>query len=320
MNPRWDTTASIEAATVQIVLLVVAAPLIAGLMRKVRCRMEGRVGPRIAQPWLDLRKLASKERTCPDNSSWVFSVAPLIFISTTLVICAITPLVSTGSAQGKSADLFAIVFLFLLGSVALALAGLDTGTAFGGMGASRAMTIGALSEPALLVAILALSIPAHSSNLQIIITSAISHPLWLVTPQRLLAFGAFVIVIIAEAGRIPVDNPSTHLELTMIHEAMILEYSGPDLALIKLGGNLRLSILMGLLGSLFVPWGIASDPGAASLATGSAALIAKIAVAGVSIAIFEVFAAKLRLFRVPELLAGAFVLAVIATIATLASP
>ena len=193
-------------------------------------------------------------------------MAPVVLVASTLVIVIIAPLLATDPAFGWSADLFAVVFLLLLGSVALALGGLDTGTAFGGMGASRAMTIGALAEPALLVAILALSIPARSSNLPAIITGSLAHPAWLATPQRVLALVAFVIVIIAEAGRLPVDNPSTHLELTMIHEAMILEYAGPDLALVKLGESVRLAVLLTLLANLFLPWGIATAPGPSHLA------------------------------------------------------
>ena len=197
----------------------------------------------------------------------------------------------------------------LLGSVALALGALDTGTAFGGMGASRAMTIGALSEPALLVAVLALSVPAHSSNLPTIVARSLAHPAWLATPQRLLAVVAFLIVIVAESGRLPVDNPSTHLELTMIHEAMILEYAGPDLALVKLGESMRLVVLLALFADLFVPWGVATAPGAGASGTRSGVASARRwRSSGVGLAVFEVAVAKLRLFRVPELLAGAFVL------------
>jgi formate hydrogenlyase subunit 4 len=289
-------------------------------MYKVRCRLEGRVGPPIRQPLLDLRKLARRERTRPEHASWIFPLAPLVLVATTLVIAVIAPLLAAGPAFGWSADLFAVVYLLLLGSVALALGALDTGTAFGGMGASRAMTIGALSEPALLVAILALSVPAHSSNVPVIIIRSLSHPLWLATPERLLALVAFLIVIVAESGRLPVDNPSTHLELTMIHEAMVLEYAGPDLALVRLGGSMRLVVLLALFADLFVPWGIATAPGAGHLAVGLVATVAKVAALGVALAAFEVAMAKLRLFRVPELLAGAFVLAVLAVVSALVMP
>jgi formate hydrogenlyase subunit 4 len=182
------------------------------------------------------------------------------------------------------------------------------------------MTIGALSEPALLVAVLALSVPAHSSNVPTIITRSLSHPLWLATPGRLLALVAFMIVIVAESGRLPVDNPSTHLELTMIHEAMVLEYAGPDLALVKLGESMRLAVLLALFANLFIPWGIATAPGPGHLALGLVTAMAKVAALGVGLASFEVAVAKLRLFRVPELMAGAFVLSVLAVISALVVP
>ena len=227
MRTGWPTASMAAVSLLQVVGVVVGGPLLVGLMRTVRCRLEGRAGPPVRQPLLDLRKLARRERTCVRRDRagsspwprWCWSAA-------TVVVAAIAPLLATDPAYGWSADLFAVVYLLLLGSVALALGALDSGTAFGGMGASRAMTIGALSEPALLVAILALSVPAHSSNLPAIVTRSLGHPLWLATPERLLALVAFVIVIVAESGRLPVDNPSTHLELTMIHEAMVLEYSG----------------------------------------------------------------------------------------------
>ena len=320
MSTGWPVVSVVAIALLQALGVLIGGPLLLGLMRKVRCRLEGRVGPPIRQPLLDLRKLARRERTRPDGASWIFPLAPLVLVGTTLVIAVIAPLLATDPAFGWSADLFAVVYLLLLGSVALALGALDTGTAFGGMGASRAMTIGALAEPALLVAVLALSVPARSSNLPTIITRSLSHPLWLASPQRLLALVAFLIVIVAESGRLPVDNPSTHLELTMIHEAMVLEYAGPDLALVKLGESMRLVVLVALFADLFLPWGIAAAPGASHLALSLVATAAKVAAVGVALAIFEVAVAKLRLFRVPELLAGAFVLSVLAVISALVTP
>jgi formate hydrogenlyase subunit 4 len=320
MTSTWSVAADAAISVLQMAGVVLGGPLLVGLMRTVRCRLEGRVGPPVRQPLLDLRKLARRQRTRPEHASWIFGLAPLLLVATTLVVAAVAPLLATGPALGWSADLFAVVYLLLLGSIAVALGALDTGTAFGGMGASRAMTIGALAEPALLVAVLALSVPARSSNLPTIITRSLSHPLWLASPQRLLALVAFLIVIVAESGRLPVDNPSTHLELTMIHEAMVLEYAGPDLALVKLGESMRLVVLVALFADLFVPWGIATAPGASHLALSLVATSAKVAAVGVALAIFEVAMAKLRLFRVPELLAGAFVLSVLAVISALVTP
>jgi formate hydrogenlyase subunit 4 len=320
MTASWPIVSVVAITLLQVLAVVFGGPLLVGLMRKVRCRLEGRVGPPIHQPLLDLRKLARRERTRPEQASWVFSAAPVVLVATTLVIAVIAPLLATDPAFGWSSDLFVVVYLLLVGSVAVALAALDTGTAFGGMGASRTMTIAALSEPALLVAVLALSVPAHSSNVPTIIARSLHHPAWLATPQRLLALVAFLIVIVAESGRLPVDNPSTHLELTMIREAMVLEYAGSDLALVKLGESMRLVVLLALFADLFVPWGVATAPGAGHLALGLVSIGAKVAALGVALAVFEVAVAKLRLFRVPELMAGAFVLAVLAVISTLVMP
>jgi len=227
-----------------------------------------------------------------------------------------SPLVATGSPLDPVADLFAVVGLLFLGTVALTLAGIDTGTSFGGMGASREITIAALVEPTILLAVFALSIPAGSANLGAIVGYTIEHPGHVVSLPGVLAFAALVIVIIAETGRLPVDNPATHLELTMVHEAMVLEYAGPRLALVEWAAAMRLTVLLALLANLFIPWGIAGpDPSALDLATGGAAIAVKVAVLAILLAGAEVFIAKLRLFRVPELLAGSFLLALLAVTA-----
>ncbi len=307
----------VGVVVLQVSVLAVLAPLLVGLMRTVRCRLEGRQGPPVRQTWRDLRKLLLKQRTQPEHSSLFFAVAPVVLVATTLVVVAFVPIVATRTVFGGGADLFTVVFLLLFGSVALALAALDTGTPFGGMGSSRLMAIVALAEPALLVAILALAATVHSSSLTTIVVGSLHHPMWLATPQHLLALGAFVIVILAESGRMPVDNPATHLELTMIHEALMLEYSGADLALVVFGESLRLTVLLALLSNLFFPWGIATSLSAASLAVATLSVVAKVVALAVCVAVGEVTVAKLRLFRVPELLAGAFVLAVLAVLSAL---
>ncbi|MFD9894075.1 respiratory chain complex I subunit 1 family protein [Amycolatopsis sp. NPDC059027] len=307
---------SLVAAVVQLVVVIGGAPLLVGAMRQARARLEGRAGAGIAQPWRDLRKLLRKERVVPRGTSEVFRFAPLVLVATTLVVAVVAPFVSTTSVAGPVADLFAVVALLALGTVALALAGLDTGTAFGGMGASREMTIIALVEPTLLVAIFALSVRVGSTNLGAIVSSTVDDPARVISPVSLLAAVALIVVIVAETGRLPVDNPSTHLELTMVHEAMILEYAGPDLALIELASAMRLSVFLGLLANLFVPWGIATTATPLALLVGVVALVVKIGVLGVLLAVAEVFLAKLRLFRVPELLAGSFLLALLAVAAS----
>ena len=305
-----NRTALIGAA-VQVVVVVAGAPLLVGLMRQVRSILEGRAGAGIGQPWRDLRKLLRRAPATPTGTGWPFRLAPLLLVGTSLVLAAVVPLVSTASPLNHTADLFAVVGLLALGTVTLALAALDTGTAFGGMGASREMTILALVEPTILVAVFALSARVGSTNLAEIVTTTVHDPLRVASPASLLAAAALVVVVIAETGRLPVDNPATHLELTMIHEAMILEYAGSDLALLELAASMRLTILLGLLTSLFVPWGIAGA-GLAALPLALAAFVVKVAALGVALGAVEVFIAKLRLFRVPELLAGSFVLAVLA--------
>ncbi len=298
----------------QVILVSLGGPLLIGVMRKVRARLEGRVGAPILQPLADLRKLRAKGRVHPRESSWVFAVGPSMLLATTLAAAAVAPLVSVRPAGASSADFFAVVFVLLLGSVTLALGALDTGTAFAGMGASRSTTVAALAEPALFVAILALAIPAHTSNLPRLVLLGLDHPASLAGPAHLLALASLVVVIVAETGRLPVDNPATHLELTMIHEAMVLEYAGRDLALVTLGESARLALLLAILVNLATPWGVAVHPGAAWVVLGAAALAAKVGVVGAVIALVEVGLAKLRLFRLPELLVGGFLLALLGVI------
>jgi formate hydrogenlyase subunit 4 len=306
----------VVGALVQPVVVVAGSPVLLGVMRQVRARMEGRVGAGIGQPWRDLHKLMRKEPITPRGTSEVFRIAPLVLVSTALVVAVVAPFVTTESALDPAADLFAVVALLALGAAALALAGLDTGTAFGGMGASRAMTILALVEPTLLVAILALSVRVGSTNLADIVSSTVHDPSQVISPASLLAAVALLVVIIAETGRLPVDNPATHLELTMVHEAMVLEYAGPDLALVELASAMRLTVLLGLLANLFLPWGIATVATPLALGIGLVAFIAKVILLGVLLAVGEVFVAKLRLFRVPELLAGSFLLSALAVAAS----
>lgn len=303
---------SIAGVVIQVVLLIVVAPYLVGLMRQVRASMEGRAGARIGQPWRDLRKQFRKEPISPEGSSWVFAAAPAVLVATTVVIAAVAPFVATVSPLDGVADLFAVVALLLLGTVALALAGLDTGTAFGGMGASRELTVAALAEPTILLAGFALSARVGSTNLAAIVERGQQAPADVLSPASLLAAVALAVVVIAEAGRLPVDNPSTHLELTMIHEAMVLEYSGRDLAFVEFASALRLTVLLGLWANLFLPWGVATTVSPVGLLIGVVVFVVKIAALGAVLAAGEVFMAKLRLFRVPELLAGSFLFGVLA--------
>ena len=322
-----DLTAALNPALVavgQALLLALMAPLVLGVTRVVRARLEGRAGGRLGQPWRDLRKQLRKAPTSPHDAGLFFTAAPIVLMSTSLIIAATAPFVAAtsipvggaASIPVGGADLLVVVGLLLLGSVALALAGLDTGTAFGGMGASREMTIAALVEPTLLLSVFALSARVGSTNLGAIVAAGATDPTRVFTPASLLAGAALAIATLAECSRIPVDNPATHLELTMVHEAMILEYSGRDLALVEWASALRLTILLGLLANLFAPWGVAADLGWVRLGVAAAAFVFKVVVLAAMVAAGEVFAAKVRLFRVPELVAGSFALALLAVVAS----
>ena len=301
---------------VQVVVATAITPLLIGVMRQVRARMEGRVGPGVLQPYRDVRKLLAKEPLRADGSSVVLIAAPLVLLVSSLMVVALVPLVTTATIPAVPNDLFVVVSILLIGTVALALLGLDAGTAFGGMGSSRHMMIAALVEPTVLMSVYALSIPVGSSTLSRIVVARGADVTRVVTPAGLLAVVALVVVVLAETGRLPVDNPSTHLELTMIHESMILESAGRDLAWLEVGSWLRLTALLGLVVNLALPWGLADSAQPLGLLVAILALGAKLLVAGGIIAAAEVFMAKVRLFKVPELLAGSFVLAFLAVTAS----
>ncbi len=301
-------------ALIQVIAMIVFTPLLVGIMRQVRSVLEGRVGAGIGQPWRDLRKLLRKEPLRAPGISWIQAAGPIVLVVTSLILCALIPLVGTVTFPGLPDDLFVVVGVLLIGTVALALVGLDAGSAFGGMGSSRHMTIAALVEPTVLVSIYALSVPIGSSALSRIVNQRIAEPATMAAPVSLLAMVSLAIAVVAETSRMPVDNPSTHLELTMVHEAMVLESSGRDLAWLELGSWLRLSAMLGLIGALALPWGMALEVAPVPVLIGLLTLVLRLAVLAVALATVEVFLAKLRLFRVPELLAGSFVLALLAVI------
>jgi formate hydrogenlyase subunit 4 len=288
------------------------APGMVGLIRWVKARLQGRLGAAPWQPYRELRKLLGKEAVVSENASWLFRFAPYVVFASTLAIAFLIPLIVVPRRFDMIGDLFVVVYLLLLGTFWLALAGLDPGSAFGGMGSSRDVTVAALAEPSTATAIFSLALGAGSTNLGAIVIGTMNDPWAVLTPGHLLAFAALFIVAIAETGRLPVDNPATHLELTMIHEALILEYSGKYLALLEWAGWLKLFLFLSLLANLFFPWGIATTLAPGALAWAVVALLLKLAVLGVALAVMETRVAKLRLFRVPELLATSFVLALLA--------
>jgi formate hydrogenlyase subunit 4 len=304
------------ALIVQTLAAAAVAPALVGFIRILKARLQGRRGAPLWQPYAELRKLFGKEAVMSHTASWILTATPFVVFGTSVVVASLVPLVAVPSDRLLAGDLFAAVYLLLLGTFFLALAGLDTGSAFGGMGASREMMIAALTEPTVALSIVALSLNAGSTSFSQIVARTLANPAAALGPGHLLAFAALFVVSLAETGRLPVDNPSTHLELTMIHEAMVLEYSGPYLALIEWGSALKLLIFLSLAANMFVPWGIALSLSPTAVAGAVAAYVAKLAVLAVAVAVLETRVAKLRLFRVPELLSASFVLALLAVMST----
>src|SRR6266536_3063647 len=241
----------------QTALALLLAPGVVGLIRWLKARLQNRRGAPCWQPYLELRKLFAKEVVVSEHASWLFRAAPFVVFASAVAVTFLVPILAVPLPFDTVGDLIVVVYLLLLGTFFLALAGLDPGSAFGGMGASREMTVAALAEPTIALAIFALALSAGSTNLGRIVIQILADPAVAVRPGHLLAFAALFIVTLAETGRLPVDNPATHLELTMIHEAMILEYSGRYLALIEWAAWLKLLIFFTLLANLFAPWGVA---------------------------------------------------------------
>jgi formate hydrogenlyase subunit 4 len=297
-------------------LLLTLAPLVSGCIRNWKAKLQNRRGPRVWQPYLDLVKFMRKDMVISEHASWIFRVLPYVLFISSLLAGLMLPLVSTVAPLSLFGGALAFVGLLALGRFFLALGGLDPASAFGGMGSSREMTIAAIAEPALMLAIFTVAIKAGSTNLSQMLLAA-QGPTWqLLTPAHVLAFAALFIVLLAETGRIPVDNPSTHLELTMIHEAMILEYSGRYLALIEWSAAVKQLILMALLVNVFFPVGIATGLSPASLGLSLLWLVAKLLALSAAVVLVETTNAKLRLFRVPDLLSAAFILATLALLST----
>jgi formate hydrogenlyase subunit 4 len=298
----------------EMLVVLVLAPLLAGYVRTLKARLLGRRGPPLVQPYRDLLRLLRKEVVLAHGASWVFRVAPYLVFATTWVAAALVPTFATGLLFNYAADMIAIVALLGSARFMLALAGLDVGTSFGGIGSSREMMIASLAEPAMLMVVFTLSLLAGSTQLSSI-AAFMQGPDVGLRVSLALALVALVMVAIAENARIPVDNPATHLELTMVHEAMILEYSGRHLALIEAASFVKLLLYVSVIACAFAPWGIAvSGQGFAAYLLGLAAYVAKLAAGGFLLAVFETSIAKMRVFRVSDFLGAALMLGLLATL------
>jgi formate hydrogenlyase subunit 4 len=293
---------SFAGGLLQAAVLLALAPLLRGLIKKMKAAFQTRQGPPLLQGYYDLAKLLGKEPVRSDTSSWVFVAGPRLYFATVVAATLLVPVIHAGAPLEQAGGILVLVGLFALGRFALALASLDTGSPFGGMGASREMTVAALAEPALMLGLITVALWGGSLNLgELARSSALRGPSG--HPSELLAAAALFIVLLAEAGRVPVDNPATHLELTMIHEAMALEYSGPDLALVEWASALKELLFMTLLVNLFMPLGLSASARPAALAVAAALYVGKVFLLAVAVMLVESTNAKLRLFRVPELMA-----------------
>jgi len=299
---------SVFIQIIQALLLLLLAPLAAGFVSTCKARLQNRRGAGVLQPWRNLRKLFAKEVVMASHASWIFRTAPYVVFTATVMAASVVPALLVDTPLSLTADVIALVALLALGRFFLALAGMDIGTAFGGMGASREMTFAALAEPAMLMSIFVLSLSAHSTNLTTMINHTLTTPFAL-HPSLAFAMVAMLMIAVAENGRIPIDNPTTHLELTMIHEAMILEYSGRHLALMEWAAMVKLLLFATLIVDLFMPWGISVEADMAGVAWASVFWVAKVAGLLLVLSVIETGMAKLRLFEVPEYLSSAFVIA-----------
>jgi formate hydrogenlyase subunit 4 len=294
---------SLGFGLLQAAALLALAPMLRGGIKKMKAAFQSRQGPPLLQGYYDLAKLLRKEPVRSEVASWVFVAGPRVYFATAVAATALVPVAIASAPLEEAGGILVLVGLLALGRFALATAALDTGSPFGGMGSSREMTVAALAEPSLMLGLFTVALWGGSLNLGELVRTTAQRGLS-AHPSSLLAAAALFIVLIAEAGRVPVDNPATHLELTMIHEAMLLEYSGVDLALVEWASALKELLFMTVLVNLFLPLGLAMGTSVAALAIAGGFYVAKIFLLAVAVTVVEVTNAKLRFFRVPELMAA----------------
>ena len=300
-------------AALQLVLLVALAPGLSGAIKRAKAWLQGRQGPPVTQPYFDVLKLLRKDSVVSEHSTAITRAAPMVYAAAFMAAALLAPSAWIPAPLGGAGDAIAIVGLFAVARFALALAGLDTGSAFGGMGASRDVAVAALAEPVLMLAIFAVAFRTGTVDLSGGAAWIAAHPGDALAPSQLLALAALFIAVIAETGRVPADNPDTHLELTMIHEGMLLEFSGRPLGILVWATQLKQVVLFCMLLALFAPFGLATSVAEVPLAI--VVFIAKLVALGLFMALIESSNAKLRILRVPQLLGAATTLAVLAIVA-----
>jgi formate hydrogenlyase subunit 4 len=303
-------------SVLQMMLLIAVAPLVRGTVARLKAVIQNRRGASVWRPYADLVKLFRKEDLVPTSASPVFRLAPRVVFAATLASALFVPVLQTGACFSIAGDFVVLVYLLALGRFFLILGAMDGGSSFGGMGASREALVSTLAEAPFLLGLTAVAILARDMSLSGMARWTLAQDPTRISAAHALAFGALALVALAETGRIPVDNPTTHLELTMIHEAMVLEYSGPSLAWIEWASSVKLTLVLGLLIALFAPWGMAMSLSAIGFAIAAAAFVAKLAVLAVTIAVVESSIAKLRMYLVPDFLGVASALAILAVVFT----
>ena len=307
-------TAEIILPILQILVVVGFSPLVKGFINKIEARLQCRRGASMFQPYYNLVKLLRKDAVVSETSSWIFRATPYITFISVLIISLLVPVLSSQVPLNFTGDIILIIYLFALARFFLVLTSLDTGSAFGGMGGSREMMVSSMAEPAMILSFFTVALTVNSTNLSNITSTLLKNSILLLNPSLILAFAALTIVLIAETGRIPVDNPFTHLELTMIHEGMMLEFSGRYLALVEWASSMKLLLLLTILVNIFFPWGIAGGLTFSGLIIAFALYVVKIGFFAFLIVIVEMSFAKIRLFRIPNLLGTAFILSILAVI------
>jgi formate hydrogenlyase subunit 4 len=303
-------TAGVLYQILQSLLVVMAAPLLLGWVNACRAWLQNKKAPSVFQPYRALRKLFHKDAVLAENASWLFRFAPYVIFGCMWLAAGIVPVLATDLPFAAAADVIALVGIFAVARVFSSLAAMDIGTAFGTLGARREMLIGALAEPALLIVFFNLSLISQSTSLNTIVET-LAHRELAIFPSLAFAAVAFLMVLLAENARVPVDNPATHLELTMVHEALILEYSARHLALVEWAAAVKLFIYCAIGIACFLPWGIAEAGDWGALPIAIVAAFVKLVLAGAGLAILETVSAKMRIFRVPEFVATAFMLAML---------
>lgn len=312
MIPDQPIAQAIALILAQAAVLLCVSPAIVGLINKVKARLQCRQGAGILQPYADVKKLFRKQPVLSTTTTWIFTATPYIVFASTVTAGLLIPVIASQMPLNFAGNIIAFVYLLALGRFFLILAGLDSGSSFGGMGSSREAIVASLTEPAMIMAIFAIALTAGSTNLSTIVhRTALLEGIATDPSARLMAISAVFIVALAETGRVPVDNPATHLELTMVHEAMVLEYSGRYLALLEWASAIKLLVFLTLIANVFAPWGIATSFTPMALSIGLAVYLIKVAGLALLIGTIECMFAKLRLFRVTDLLGVAFILALL---------